>query len=205
MLTPDQDAGSLRMQAILEMLTALKCKMTFVADNLEYRQPYVAELQRRGVEVMFAPYIGSIAALLDVRGTEFDVIVMARHYIAIKHIEAVRAFAPHALCVFDTVDLHFLREERLAELEGSAPAKAAARLKRNEELALIRKADVTLVVSPTEKALLDISAKLSAAPLWVETSTVGPQASARVAQTLSTSKGAYLRAPISGSTNLAES
>src|SRR5205823_7640489 len=96
MLTPDQDAGSLRMQAILEMLTALKCKMTFVADNLEYRQPYVAELQRRGVEVMFAPYIGSIAALLDVRGTEFDVIVMARHYIAIKHIEAVRAFAPHA-------------------------------------------------------------------------------------------------------------
>ena len=155
MLTPDQDAGSLRMQAILEMLTALKCKMTFVADNLEYRQPYVAELQRRGVEVMFAPYIGSIAALLDVRGTEFDVIVMARHYIAIKHIEAVRAFAPHALCVFDTVDLHFLREERLAELEGSAPAKAAARLKRNEELALIRKADVTLVVSPTEKALLE--------------------------------------------------
>ena len=58
---------------------------------------------------------------------------------------------------------------------------------------------------PTEKALLDISAKLSAAPLWVETSTVGPQASARVAQTLSTSKGAYLRAPISGSTKLAES
>ena len=155
MLTPDQDAGSLRMQAILEMLTSLKCKMTFVADNLEYRQPYVAELQSRGVEVLFAPYVGSIASLLDTRGPEFDVIVMARHYIAIKHIDAVRAFAPHALCVFDTVDLHFLREERLAELEGSAAAKAAARLKRNEELALIRKADVTLVVSPAEKALLD--------------------------------------------------
>jgi glycosyltransferase involved in cell wall biosynthesis len=72
-----------------------------------------------------------------------------------KHIDAVRAFAPHALCVFDTVDLHFLREERLAELEGSATAKAAARLKRSEELALIRKVDVTLVVSPTEKALLE--------------------------------------------------
>jgi GT2 family glycosyltransferase/glycosyltransferase involved in cell wall biosynthesis len=155
MLTPDQDAGSLRMQAILEILTSLKCKMTFVADNLEYRQPYVAQLQRRGVEVLFAPYVNSIAELLNDRGGEFDVVVMARHYIAIKHIDAVRAFAPNALCVFDTVDLHFLREERLAELEGSASAKSAARAKRNEELALIRKADVTLVVSPAEHALLE--------------------------------------------------
>ena len=40
-------------------------------------------------------------------------------------------------------------------MEGSAAAKAAARLKRDEELALIRKADVTLVVSPTERALLE--------------------------------------------------
>ena len=155
MLTPDQDAGSLRMQAILEMLTSLKCKMTFIADNLEYRQPYVAELQRRGVEVLFAPYVDSIAALLDARGAEFDVIIIARHYIVTRHIDAVRSFAPHALCVFDTVDLHFLRDERLAELEGSVAAKVAARQKRNEELALIRKADVTLVVSPTEKALLE--------------------------------------------------
>jgi GT2 family glycosyltransferase/glycosyltransferase involved in cell wall biosynthesis len=154
MLTPDQDSGSLRMQAILEILTSLRCKVTFVADNLEYRQPYVGELQRRGIEVLFRPYVDSIAALLDARGAEFDVVVMARHYIAVKHIETVRAFAYSALVVFDTVDLHFLREERLAELEGSAPAKAAARAKRNEELALIRKADVTLVVSPVEQTLL---------------------------------------------------
>ena len=154
MLTPDQDSGSLRMQAILEILTSLKCKVTFVADNLEYRQPYVSQLQRRGVEVLFSPYVDSITGVLDARGAEFDVIVMARHYIAVKHIDAVRAFASDALVVFDTVDLHFLREERLAELEESAAAKAAARAKRNEELALIRKADVTLVVSPIEQALL---------------------------------------------------
>ena len=43
------------MQAILEILCALRCKVTFVADNLEYRQPYVGELQRRGVEVLFQP------------------------------------------------------------------------------------------------------------------------------------------------------
>ena len=154
MLTPDQDSGSVRMQAILEILVSLKCKVTFVADNLEHRQPYVATLQQAGVEVLFYPYVKSIAQLLDARGSEFDVIVMSRHYIAVKHIDAARAFAPKALLVFDTVDLHFLREERLAELEGKPNGIASARAKREEELALIRKADVTLVVSPTESALL---------------------------------------------------
>lgn len=154
MLTPDHDAGSLRMQAIVEILASLQCKVTFIADNLEYRQPYVSELQQRGIEVLFHPYAQSIAELLAVRGGEFDIVVMSRHYVAVKHLEAVRTFASGALVVFDTVDLHFLRTERQAELEGSALARAAAHAKRDEELALIRKADVTLVVSPFEQALL---------------------------------------------------
>ncbi len=154
MLTPDHDAGSVRMLAILEILTSLNCKVTFVADNLEYRQPYTTQLQQRGVEVLFHPYVRSIAELLSKAAAEFDIVIMSRHYIAVKHIDAVRAFAPDALVVFDTVDLHFLRNERQAEVEGSALARASARAKRDEELTLIRKADLTLVVSPFEETLL---------------------------------------------------
>ncbi|HEY7943091.1 MAG: glycosyltransferase [Burkholderiales bacterium] len=154
MLTPDQDSGSLRMQRVMQILTDLDCKVTFVADNLEYRQPYVQALQQQGVEVQFHPYTASLAALLGKRGGEFDIVVLSRHYIAARHLAAVRAFAPKALAVFDTVDLHFLREERLAELDASRIALAAAAVKRAEELTLIRKADVTLVVSEVEKELL---------------------------------------------------
>ncbi len=154
MLTPDQDSGSMRMLALLEILVEQGCKVTFAADSLEYRQPYVRDLQQRGVEVVFHPYATSISELLGTRGVEFDLIVIARHYIAEKHMDAVRAFAPQALLVFDTVDLHFLREERLAELAGGAAAKAAAQATRAAELALIAKADVTLVVSPIEQKLL---------------------------------------------------
>jgi O-antigen biosynthesis protein len=155
MLTPDQDAGSMRMQQVMEILVNLGCKVTFAPDNLEYRQPYVTALQQLGVEVQFHPYARSISVLLGTRGDEFDIVILSRHYVAAKHVDAVRAFAPHALLVFDTVDLHFLREERLAELNGSVVAKRAADAKRNEELALIRKADVTLVVSPVEQELLE--------------------------------------------------
>ncbi len=154
MLTPDQDSGSVRMQALLEVLTALHCKTTFVADNLEYREPYVGQLQQQGIEVLFHPYVSSMADLLAARGHEFDVVIVSRHYIMSKHIDAVRQFAPRALLVFDTVDLHFLREERLAELEGNSLTKAAARAKREAELAMIRKSDVTLVVSTVEQKLL---------------------------------------------------
>ena len=154
MLTPDQDAGSLRMQEILQMLVALGCKVTFIADNLEYRQPYVALLQRAGVEVQFHPYTRSITDFLGQHGKEFDMIVLSRHYVAEKHIDAVKSFAPQALLVFDTVDLHFLREERLAELADSRTARLAAAARREEELAIIRKASVTLVVSHVEQELL---------------------------------------------------
>jgi O-antigen biosynthesis protein len=154
MLTPDHDAGSVRMQAILELATSLRCKATFVADNLEHREPYVSALQQCGVEVLFHPYVRSIPELLFRRGREFDVIMLSRHYIAARHIDVVRKAAPRALIVFDTVDLHFLREERLAALDGGRAAALSARTKRNEELALIAKADVTLVVSLVEQDVL---------------------------------------------------
>jgi GT2 family glycosyltransferase len=154
MLTPDQDSGSVRTLAMLELAIEAGAKVTFVADSLEYRERYTEDLQARGVEVLYAPYESSIADLLDRRGREFDIAIVARHYVAVKHLDALRRFAPQAIVVFDTVDLHFLRAERLAALEGGAGAKAAARARRDEELALIREADVTVVVSPVERDVL---------------------------------------------------
>ena len=154
MLTPDQDSGSLRTLAMLELAIEAGAKVTFVGDNLEYREPYVRELQARGVEVLYAPYVTSIAEILDRRGREFDLVILARHYVAAKHVDAIRRFAPKAAVAFDTVDLHFLRAERLAEIEGGAVARAVARARRDEELALIRRVDVTIVVSPVERDVL---------------------------------------------------
>jgi 3-hydroxyisobutyrate dehydrogenase-like beta-hydroxyacid dehydrogenase len=61
---------------------------------------------------------------------------------------------------------------------------------------------------PTEEILLNLGSELTAAmpsdAILVETSTVGPEASARVAEAAKARRIAYLRAPISGSVNLAE-
>lgn len=94
-----------------------------------------------------------------------------------------------------------INPERLAMAlaRGISPARSMA-----EALA---DAEFVFTSLPHEAALLDVcSAKDGIPPgvILVETSTVGPQASAKAAQALMARRIAYLRAPISGSTTLAE-
>ena len=69
-------------------------------------------------------------------------------------------------------------------------------------------AKIVFTSLPTETALVELSRSLAAAlpadTILVETSTVGPVASAKAADALRARGIAYLRAPISGSVNLAE-
>ncbi len=154
MIAPDEDSGSVRMLAMLELLVELGHKVAFVADNLEYRQPYVRQLQQRGVEVWHGPHIASVAQLLEQEGRHFSHIMFCRHYIAAPYMQDVRRWAPQAKVLFDSVDLHYLREQRMAELEKDAHLLKLSEKTRAQELGVIQQADVTLVVSPVEKALL---------------------------------------------------
>lgn len=154
MVTPDQDSGSVRVRGVLKTAREHGCKVTFIADNLEYKAPYVEDLQQLGVEVRYWPQLASIETYLEEEGAFFDVIILSRYYVAEKHIEAVRRHAPQALVALDTHDLHFLRLRRLAELEPSAANSKAADEAHAREMAIMEACDVTLVVSPVEQELL---------------------------------------------------
>ncbi|HWH39744.1 MAG TPA: glycosyltransferase [Usitatibacter sp.] len=154
MLTPDHDSGSLRTWRLIEEMHALGCKVTFVAENLEKREPYVARLQQMGVEVLYAPYVRSIRALIEERGAEFDVVVLARYYVAAHYIASVRRYAPQALLVLDTIDLHFLRQRRLAALQENASIAQSAEAIYRQEIECIQRCDVTWVVSGVEREIL---------------------------------------------------
>lgn len=70
-------------------------------------------------------------------------------------------------------------------------------------------ASLVFTSMPTEAALIGLAGKLATAipkaAILVETTTAGPAASVKVAETLAARGIAYLRSPISGSVNLAES
>jgi len=152
---PDHDSGSMRMSAILELLAEQNWLVTFVPENLSWSGTYSARLQRRGIEVLASPQVANIESWLIEYGADLDMVLVSRYYVARPLLATLRRYCPRARIVFDTVDLHFLREQRKAELEGSRAAAAAARRTQRAELDMMRGSDLTLVVSPVEKYLLE--------------------------------------------------
>lgn len=152
--TPDRESGSLRLVNLIALLQELGFKVTFAAANLEAPAPYVANLQRQGVEVLYRPYVKSIARHLRAQGGDYDLVILSRADAAAKVMREARRHCPRARIVFDTVDLHFLREQRLAALTGDPRTRRLAERRRREELGLIAQADTTLVVSAVERDLL---------------------------------------------------
>ncbi|MEO8670433.1 MAG: glycosyltransferase [Tahibacter sp.] len=152
--TPDQDSGSLRMVNLMRLLRSLGWQVTFFAENRLWLDGYTAILQSLGVEVQHYPYLTDPIGFFRRRGGEFDAVLLSRHYIAINYLGLARLYAPNAKLIFDTVDLHYLREQRAAVLEGSAELARLADKTRAQEQKLMRSCDLTLVVSPIEQELL---------------------------------------------------
>jgi GT2 family glycosyltransferase len=156
--TPDRDSGSLRLFNLMRLLLEEGAQVVFLPANTAHAGAYTEALQRLGVEVWYAPYVKGAPAWLREHGARFDTAMVCRHYVAREFLPLLRAHAPQATLVFDSVDLHYLRERRAAELAGDAALARAAERTRTQELDVIARADVTLVVSETERALLAIDA-----------------------------------------------
>ena len=147
---PDCDSGSLRMFELLRALRERGCRVSFMPDNLQPDEPYSSWLQSFGVEVLHAPV--EIADELDELRGRVGLVVLSRPQVTARYIDAIRERIPDALVAYDTVDLHYLREQRRLAIGDGSAAKAEAL--RELELALIRTCDTTIVISETERAIV---------------------------------------------------
>jgi GT2 family glycosyltransferase len=145
--TPDKDAGSLRMVRLLELLADHGCVVTFLPDDRERLEPYTSALERRGVEVLYGSV--DVASHLRALAPELALCILSRPSVADDLLPVVRANAPDAVVVYDTVDLHFVRHER-----GAGIGASAERTRALDELAIVAAADATIAVSHTEADIL---------------------------------------------------
>ena len=148
---PDRDSGSLRMFNLLRLLRDEGAHVSFLALNPAYEKVSVRALQQLGVETWHAPYYRPMPSFLRRHGARFDVVLLSRHYVATPLLPLVRRHAPQARLVFDTVDLHGLREQRAADLVDDAVLLRTARATTKAELTLAATAETTLVVSSYER------------------------------------------------------
>ena len=151
---PTRDSGSLRLCAILRLLDEQGWSTAFLPDDGRASAAEMSALGALGVEVLCRPWVSDLPRWLREHGGELHAVILCRHTVAGQYADLVRRHAPQAKLLFDTVDLHFLREHRAAKLRGNQVMTKGARASRHSELALIEQCDITLVVSPYEQKLL---------------------------------------------------
>ncbi len=154
MLTPDQDSGSLRMLNMMRALQPLGCKVTFVPQNLIAEEPYASELQQIGIEVIGSPHARGVREFLQARGSEFDAVILSRLEVAAPLMSTVRAMCPNSRIIYDTVDLHFLRQVREFRLNGEVSGGFDHEETQELEIMCTQQAQATFVCSTSERDLL---------------------------------------------------
>lgn len=156
-ITPetDRDAGSVTCFEIMRAAQVLGFQITFIpASNFADLPDYTARLQRIGIEAMYGPYCTSVKGHLAEYGARYDAILVYRVGLLSRILDDIRAHAPQARLVYQTSDLHHLREARQAEIENSPELAAQAADSKAKELYLVGQADATIVHSLYEKEYL---------------------------------------------------
>lgn len=141
--TFDRDSGSQRMISMIQILIDMNYRVSFWPDDLSYDAKYSRALQDMGVETFYGDL--HFEDYMKAHGEEFDVVLMSRPATARNYLSLVKKYT-NARTIFDTVDLHFVREQRRLELE--------VQQWKDLEFYLANETDHTFVVSPTEKELL---------------------------------------------------
>jgi phosphomannomutase/GT2 family glycosyltransferase len=175
---PNKDAGSYAAIQEIKLIQSLGFKVTFVPENMAHFGKYTIELQRMGVEVLYAPFYTSVHDVLNKRLTEMDAVYITRYAVAEKYIDYIQQHS-QAKVLFNNADLHFLRELRTS-LRGEVSQEGLEKAleTRTQELAVCQKADAILCYNATEHAvitshILDVN-KLHITPWVLEPKSVGP-------------------------------
>ena len=152
---PDKDAGSNAAFQHMLSLQRLGYKVTFIpGDNMAKIDPYTAELQRRGIECLYHPFYFSVEDALRRQQLPVELVYLHRYSNASKYAGMIRQHFPAARILYNVADLHFLRVQRQAELEGDAALHEKAEQLRRLELGAMSFVDCVIVHSQAEAELL---------------------------------------------------
>lgn len=149
---PTRDSGSMRAVQMATILLGLGFTIVFAPQNGDVSKISPYWLSRHGVVIQKS--LAHARSFLRAVGAEPSFLVLSRETVARQYMSKVKAAFPRALVIFDTVDLHFLRIQRLAENANSNTLRHLAQETQKSEVSLANQANVTLVVSKFEETLL---------------------------------------------------
>ena len=168
----DRASGSLRLFTYLKILKELGFHITFIARIGSTELRYRHQLQQEGIEV----YENDIKALewegFDVNTKDIDHTLCPNHdrifsdrrydyaiisfwYLGRYYIPLIREKSPDTTIILDSVDIHFVRELREAEIKKDEKLKKKAEYLKPKELTVYNKADRVWVVTEQDKKSIE--------------------------------------------------
>lgn len=162
----DRSAGALRMFHILRFLTEGGWSVTMICRDPKLREQYAGVFEDMGIEL----YCGDPEAMeasgqyipgspkLDyeeiLTGRKFDTAILSFWHVADYYLPIVRKHSPETKIIVDTVDIHFLRQLREAEVSGDEALKEQALKDRVREISVYSRADRLWVVTGQDEQTL---------------------------------------------------
>jgi FkbM family methyltransferase len=152
---PDRDSGSVDAVNLVRHLLAMGFEVVYAsAGDLVQAPRYREELVALGVTALPGTGAAFVRKYIEDNRDIFSLVILSRVSCGGALFELVRYNCPDAKIIFNTVDLHFLRESRAAQLSGRQDEAASAERTREREEWLVGQADLTIVVSETEREIL---------------------------------------------------
>jgi GT2 family glycosyltransferase/glycosyltransferase involved in cell wall biosynthesis/tetratricopeptide (TPR) repeat protein len=158
----DTASGSRRLHELLKLLAADGNAVTFLARNGKDGDRYAPELERLGIEVyagdpdrLRAIGMESDARHVDLSRllaeTGYELAIVDFWYVAEQYLPLIRRFSPRTRIVADTVDVHFVRARREAELTQDEEQREKLEDERTRELAVYAEADALITVTADDR------------------------------------------------------
>lgn len=152
--TPDQDSGSLRLFQLMKIMRSMGYHLIFLANDGKKKGRYTNDLIAIGAEIIykFPNRKGMLEILAEkIRSVDVAWICKFQNNIDFDFIFDINKKLKR---VYDTIDLHYLRIQREADLIKDNRLLAHAQLVKEIEISNAKKADLTISITEDERLLL---------------------------------------------------
>ncbi len=152
--TFDKDAGSKSTFQYIQLFLKKGFVVKFIGDNYGHEEPYTSVFEQMGIEVLYGQwYEDHIFSWIEENRNYIQFAYINRPHIAVKYVDFIKQKTDIKIMYYGH-DLHFLREMREFEVTGDPAHKKESEYMKKQELALIRKVDMSYYPSYVERDVL---------------------------------------------------
>ncbi|MDL1957076.1 MAG: glycosyltransferase, partial [Candidatus Desulfofervidus auxilii] len=151
----DRASGSNRLLQMLKILRNSGFIITFIStEEMSEVNKYKKILEDMNIETFLGQHLLQTDSSQFFKFRNFKFAIISFYYMAEKFLPIIRKFSPHTKVIVDSVDIHFLREKREAEVYNDPDLLKKAMITKTKEIEVYSQADAIIAITEDDKKVL---------------------------------------------------